>query len=458
MPESQKPSLSFVQVLAGEYKVLRKETDWTADSEQSALRKMDDQESPLSALCISGGGIRSATFALGVIQAFADKGILTGFDYLSTVSGGGYIGGWLTAWKQRQNGLDKIIPELRSVAPAPPQGTVDPVQHLREYNSYLTPKLGLLSTDTWTLAATIGRNMILNWLVLVPILLFVLMVPRLVLALARLGVTMQLFYDDTVVNYANAILANAIPLISGILFATGIFNAMRYLPGVGRKNHSEFDFLKYCLAPFMGATVTFLAIDSWHYSSDAGHATIGPEFTNLLLWITGWGAAGWIAYLVVGGKAIWRRPKLIAGLSLVILLTGFSTASGAWLLSAKLYQNAKWPVYVTLAAPLLLIAFMLAVTFVVGLTSTILQDEDREWLSRAAAWMLLFTVSWIMLSGLVLLAPCWVIWLGPKARASLAALGATGGWITALGGLSPKTKAQKVWVRLSKARVGKFWT
>lgn len=443
MPESQKPSLSFVQVLAEEYKVLRKDADWAADSEHGGLRKMDDQKLPLSALCISGGGIRSATFALGVIQAFADKGILTGFDYLSTVSGGGYIGGWLTAWKQRQNGLDKIIPELRSVAPAPPQGTVDPVQHLREYNSYLTPKLGLLSTDTWTLAATIGRNMILNWLVLVPILLFVLMVPRLVLALARLGVTMQLFYDDTVVNYANAILVNAIPLVSGILFATGIFNAMRYLPGVGRKNHSEFDFLKYCLAPFMGATVTFLAIDSWRYSSDAGHATIGPEFTNLLLWITGWGAAGWIAYLVVGGKAIWRRPKLIAGLSLVILLTGFSTASGAWLLSAKLYQNAKWPVYVTLAAPLLLIAFMLAVTFVVGLTSTILQDEDREWLSRAAAWMLLFTVSWVSLSGLVLLAPCWVIGLGAKARASLAALGATGGWITALGGLSPKTKAQK---------------
>ena len=443
MPESEERSLSFVQALREEYKVLRANTEWTADTEQGLVRKMDDEETPLSALCISGGGIRSATFALGAIQALAEKGILTGFDYLSTVSGGGYIGGWLTAWKQRQNGLNKIIPNLRPVAPAPAPGTVDPVQHLREYNSYLTPKLGLLSTDTWTLAATIGRNMMLNWLVLVPILLFALTVPRLVLALARLGVTLQGFYGDVAMEYGNAVLVNAIPVISGILFAVAIFNTMRYLPGVGKKNRSEFDFLKYCLAPFIGAAVTFVAFDSWYYSSDAGYATNLPEFSDFVLWITASGAAGWLAYLVVGGKAIWRRPQVIAGLSAVILLTGFSTATCAWLLTAKFYQNASWPVYVTVAAPLLLLAFMLAVTVVVGLTSNILLDEDREWLSRAAAWMLLYVVSWISLSGLVLLAPSWVIRLGAGARASLAALGATGGWISALGGLSSKTKAQK---------------
>ena len=51
-----------------------------------------------SALCLSGGGIRSATFALGVVQALAKRDLLTAFDYLSTVSGGGYLGGWLSAW------------------------------------------------------------------------------------------------------------------------------------------------------------------------------------------------------------------------------------------------------------------------------------------------------------------------------------------------------------------------
>ena len=49
----------------------------------------------LSALCLSGGGIRSAAFCLGVLQSLAGKGLLQKFDYLSTVSGGGFIGGWV---------------------------------------------------------------------------------------------------------------------------------------------------------------------------------------------------------------------------------------------------------------------------------------------------------------------------------------------------------------------------
>ena len=42
-----------------------------------------------SALCLSGGGIRSATFALGVLQGLARRNLIGQFDYLSTVSGGG---------------------------------------------------------------------------------------------------------------------------------------------------------------------------------------------------------------------------------------------------------------------------------------------------------------------------------------------------------------------------------
>src|SRR6185369_309784 len=55
-----------------------------------------------SALYLSGGGIRSATFNLGILQGLARHGILEKFDYLSTVSGGGFIGGWLSAWICRE--------------------------------------------------------------------------------------------------------------------------------------------------------------------------------------------------------------------------------------------------------------------------------------------------------------------------------------------------------------------
>src|SRR5215831_6247135 len=169
------PPLRFDEVVAAERKFIRP----SEDTGKSSV--------PVSALCISGGGIRSATFALGAIQGLAEKGVLGSFDYLSTVSGGGYIGSWLTAWKQRQGGLEKILPALQPAAPFPPQTEPDPLQHLREYNNYLSPRLGLFSADTWTLAATVGRNMLLNWLVLIPLLMFVLLAPRLLLSWAMLG-------------------------------------------------------------------------------------------------------------------------------------------------------------------------------------------------------------------------------------------------------------------------------
>lgn len=61
-------------------------------------RRSDDKRvsGALTGLALSGGGIRSATFNLGVVQALAKRGLLGKIDYLSTVSGGGYIGSSLT--------------------------------------------------------------------------------------------------------------------------------------------------------------------------------------------------------------------------------------------------------------------------------------------------------------------------------------------------------------------------
>jgi predicted acylesterase/phospholipase RssA len=53
--------------------------------------------SGLAGLALSGGGIRSASFCLGALQALDKAGVLKKIDYLSTVSGGGYIGTSLSA-------------------------------------------------------------------------------------------------------------------------------------------------------------------------------------------------------------------------------------------------------------------------------------------------------------------------------------------------------------------------
>jgi hypothetical protein len=62
-----------------------------------------------------------------------------------------------------------------------------PVAKLREYSNYLTPQLGLFSGDTWAAVATVVRNLLLNWLVLIPLLAAVLGLPLWFLLVARTG-------------------------------------------------------------------------------------------------------------------------------------------------------------------------------------------------------------------------------------------------------------------------------
>ncbi|MFO0942375.1 MAG: hypothetical protein U0930_16680 [Pirellulales bacterium] len=60
----------------------RIELDWTVENDSVKL----------AGLAFPGGGIRAATFCLGVCQALAEAKLIHLFDYFSTVSGGGYIG------------------------------------------------------------------------------------------------------------------------------------------------------------------------------------------------------------------------------------------------------------------------------------------------------------------------------------------------------------------------------
>jgi hypothetical protein len=62
----------------------------------SRAKRSPSTQDGMTGLALSGGGIRSASFCLGVLQALNAEGILSKFDYLSTVSGGGYVGTSMT--------------------------------------------------------------------------------------------------------------------------------------------------------------------------------------------------------------------------------------------------------------------------------------------------------------------------------------------------------------------------
>lgn len=57
----------------------------------------DSVSESLTGLALSGGGIRSGALGLGILQGLYRSGLLPFFDYLSTVSGGGYAGAYLTS-------------------------------------------------------------------------------------------------------------------------------------------------------------------------------------------------------------------------------------------------------------------------------------------------------------------------------------------------------------------------
>jgi hypothetical protein len=139
----------------------------------------------LTGVCFSGGGIRSATFNLGVIQGLAQLGLLPHIDYLSSVAGGGYIHEFLAAWILRNpRGRDGVIEELVPQAePGCLPRSPEPIKWLRRYASYLTPARGIFSTDIWTMLAIWMRNTILNQIPIVATLSFAfLLVHLLVLA------------------------------------------------------------------------------------------------------------------------------------------------------------------------------------------------------------------------------------------------------------------------------------
>ena len=89
------------------------------------------RSAPLVGLALSGGGVRSATFAFGVLRGLAMRSLLIRIDLLSTVSGGGYIGAMLG----RLVGAVGIERAQALLAQAPS----DVLDWLRRNGRYLTP-------------------------------------------------------------------------------------------------------------------------------------------------------------------------------------------------------------------------------------------------------------------------------------------------------------------------------
>ena len=125
---------------------------------------------PTVGLALSGGGVRSAAFSLGVLQALNQHNVIKNIDYLSTVSGGGYVGSSLIATMTVTEG-QFVFGDQPTNPPAPAQADVSDtaqVGHIRNYSNYLIP-YGF--RDVMTGLAIILRGWVANLGLVLPVIL-----------------------------------------------------------------------------------------------------------------------------------------------------------------------------------------------------------------------------------------------------------------------------------------------
>jgi len=445
MKGSERKEYELCDVLRTEYDALletdtfkESKTDKTSLSE--IYSKVHHQETPpLHALCLSGGGIRSATFNLGVMQGLAKAGVLKKFHYLSTVSGGGYIGGWLSAWISRHpNGIDGVIAEMSASAGCsrgnkkPDGPEPEAITRLRAFSNYLTPKLGLFNADTWTLIATFVRNMLLNWLILLPLITAALMIPRFGL----------LWFSSAAQASNTTQWPGSIGLAGLVMVVIAVGYICCDLPSIGNRRGSQGKFILFFLCPFIIASFCLTAY--W-----AGHATLVtdlfeatknrfPVITDILN--HDWApfvllgalihTIGWLVFFLLSKLSPSSR-KIDATTALILIVS--ATMSGAigglaaYGFATSLHFSGKEnSILFTCFGPAVIIAiFLVTGLFQVGLVSRWTTDEDREWWARSMAWLLIVMVGWTAVSALVIYGPD--LFLKIKSSLLKWALGASGG-------------------------------
>ncbi len=162
-------------------KLQKHENVWLNERRKNVECKFKDSE--YSALALSGGGIRSASFALGVLQYLARYDHLKKFDYLSTVSGGGYIGTSLS-WLLHQP-ISKKKKAFNTGPDGFPYGAYRRgkeeehentssqtalLDRLRQRGNYLTPGAGI---NIFSLISVVLRGTFLSMVVFFPLITFV---------------------------------------------------------------------------------------------------------------------------------------------------------------------------------------------------------------------------------------------------------------------------------------------
>jgi Patatin-like phospholipase len=390
---------------------------------ERVTKAVDTSPTEISALCLSGGGIRSASFALGILQTLAKFELLGQFHYLSTVSGGGYIGSWLSTWRCLKSDR-KVFSDLNKLSS---QQACDPdeIAGIRRDSNYITPRLGLLSADTWTVLTLYFRNLILNWLIFVPFFVGCLLFPdwwEAVLCWFERFPTHEIHYG--VIGLGGAL------LLTGLTVAIyGRFRMQGEWLSRGR-------FLRWVLAPLVLSTMCFcIAVPTLDLTTGSLENSMGLGLS--------FGVGIYFIAWLIGRVALSPSPDSIDSHELVAWVlsggvVGFLVGCGVFAAAHNHWLRET----AVLGISACVSAYLIGDILYVGASSfRVRGDLDREWLARASGWLGAVAVLWSVTAALVLYGLDLLEAAGSIGHRWTTAVGGVAGLVTLILGSSEKTGA-----------------
>ena len=413
-------------------------------------------------VCFSGGGIRSATFNLGVLQGLARQGLLPYIDYLSTVSGGGYIGSWLHGIIRAHGGDPAAAQDVLARVGKPGKPEDDPITFLRKYSNYLSPHLGLFSADCWVIAGVWIRNMGLNLLIMLPFLISVVLLARAFgMAQASFGA------DGSRLWWLWAVAVAISASIIAYRLRTIIKREMENLPQPHANEPAKLRRLSH--HPNLMSWIGVFAAMTSAYLVGAAPVSSAVNMTpRAIFLVTG---ALFLCHQLLGGflvcyhkrhdpsphvkisfweqagRALWPYllMLLISATCAAVMALGMSWIV-SWLVSASL--DNQW-IPVTLGPGLIVLLWMVAVSLEVGLMGADFPDTAREWMTSFGAQLGIVAASWTAILTLSIFGPLWLAQVaaakGPWAATAF--WSGVGGWVssglgTVAAGASSRTKGK----------------
>ncbi|MFL6465684.1 MAG: patatin-like phospholipase family protein, partial [Bryobacteraceae bacterium] len=377
------------------------------ESRYKGMKKLEDDH--YLGLAFSGGGIRSGTFNLGILQGLTRIGLLPYVDYLSTVSGGGYIGTWLHGVINRHDleETEKILerPDCeRHLAP-----DEDPVAYLRQYSRYLAPELGLFSADFWVILAIWLRNVLLNQLMLIPF-----------LALLILGALHVGYLRHVFVAHANPlqwILCLLLLLLGVVTIAgTGVRSVVNPTSCKERENNAPSRLDRQGWAVACAALVMSASVIVGSFA--------GPVFRTAWSWkqyvvISTVLFLLFVALQAIGGFLDCYKSQhsghirlswlwlIIFPLAAATLTAGLLCVAMSWIAAWNSSDEAAWHV-VAYGPPLIGLVWLAGAGFHIGLMAADFPDAGREWLARVAAFTTILIVGWALIFTVSVFGAVWI--------------------------------------------------